>query len=146
MKTVLQRVSQASVTVDGAIAGRIARGILVLVGFEKGDDASKLDYHLKKLREVRIFPDEAGKMNRSVMDIGGGILAVSQFTLAGDCRKGTRPSFDKALPPAEAEALYDRFVERLRDESGLQIETGVFAAMMQVSLVNDGPVTLILEN
>ncbi len=146
MKTVLQRVSQASVTVDGAITGRIDRGILVLAGFEKGDNASKLDYHVKKLREVRIFPDEAGKMNHSVTDIGGGILVVSQFTLAGDCRKGTRPSFDKALPPAEAEALYNQFVARLRDASGLAVETGIFAAMMQVALVNDGPVTLILEN
>lgn len=146
MKTVLQRVSQASVTVEETITGQIDRGILVLVGFEKGDNTNKLDYHLKKLCNIRIFPDEAGKMNRSVKDINGAILVVSQFTLAGDCRKGTRPSFDQALPPAEAESLYNTFVRRLREESELQVETGIFAAMMQVALVNDGPVTLLLEN
>lgn len=146
MKVVLQRVCEAGVTVDGDVVGQIGRGILVLFGAEKGDSEAKLDYQIKKLLSLRVFPDEAGKMNRSVSDIGGELLIVSQFTLAGDCRKGTRPSFDQALPPGEAEALYSRYIEGLRAESGLRVETGCFGAMMQVSLVNDGPVTFILEN
>jgi D-tyrosyl-tRNA(Tyr) deacylase len=146
MKSVLQRVSQASVTVDGVTVGQIGPGILVLFGVEKNDTEDKLDYHLGKLLRLRIFPDDAGKMNRSVQDIGGGLLIVSQFTLAGDCRKGNRPGFDNAMPPAEAERMYNLFVQRLRDESGLVVQTGVFGAMMQVSLVNDGPVTFLLEN
>lgn len=131
---------------DGQVIGRIGAGVLVLFGVEKGDDEAKLDYHVGKLLKLRLFADEAGKMNRSVQDIGGGLLLVSQFTLAGDCRKGTRPSFDGAMPPAEAELLYNRYVARLRAESGLTVETGAFGAMMQVALVNDGPVTFLLEN
>lgn len=146
MKSVLQRISQACVRVDQEIVGQIDRGLLVLFGVEKGDDASKLDYHLTKLLRLRIFSDENGKMNRSVQDINGGLLIVSQFTLAADCRKGNRPGFDNAMPPTEAEALYQHFVERLRQESGLNIQTGTFGAMMEVSLINDGPVTFILEN
>jgi len=146
MKTVLQRVSQANVTVEENLIGQIKTGILVLVGFEAGDTPEKLVYHQKKIRELRIFPDATGKMNRSIEDVGGGLLIVSQFTLAGDCRKGTRPSFDKALKPAEAEILYNQFVLELRQQTVLKVETGIFGAMMAVSLVNDGPVTLLLEN
>ncbi len=146
MKCVLQRVSQASVSVDHQTIGQIGPGLLVLFGVEKDDDESKLAYHLKKLCNLRIFNDDQGKMNRSVLDIQGGLLIVSQFTLAGDCRKGNRPGFDNAKPPAEAEQLYNRFVHKLREESGLQVETGIFGADMKVTLINDGPVTFILEN
>lgn len=146
MKSVLQRVSQASVTVDGQIIGEIGTGLLVLFGVEKEDDDGKLDYHVGKLSRLRIFEDENGKMNRSVQDVQGGILVVSQFTLAGDCRKGNRPGFDNAKAPAEAERMYNLFVEKLRQESGVPVVTGTFGANMQVSLINDGPVTFILEN
>src|SRR5262245_7225637 len=141
MKLVLQRVSEAKVTVEGRIVGQIGPGILVLFGVEKGDDDAKLDYHVGKLLKLRIFADEAGKMNRSVQDINGSLLIVSQFTLAGDCRKGNRPGFDNAMPPAEAERMYELFVRKLRNTSTLDVQTGSFGAMMQVSLVNDGPVT-----
>jgi D-tyrosyl-tRNA(Tyr) deacylase len=146
MKSVLQRVTEASVTVDGQVIGRIGSGILVLFGVEKADEDTQLDYHVAKLLKLRIFSDESGKMNRSVQDIGGELLIVSQFTLAGDCRKGTRPGFDNAKSPAEAERIYNRFVSRLREESGLTVQTGSFGAMMQLALVNDGPVTFLLEN
>lgn len=146
MKSVLQRVSQASVTVDGEVIGEIGKGILVLFGVEKADVETQMDYHIKKLLSLRIFADENDKMNLSVQDIRGELLIVSQFTLAGDCRKGNRPGFDNAMPPAEAERMYNRYVERLRVESGLKVETGAFGAMMQVGLVNDGPVTFLLEN
>jgi D-tyrosyl-tRNA(Tyr) deacylase len=146
MKTVLQRVSQASVTVDGQVIGQIGPGILVLLGVEKNDDDAKLDYHLGKLLRLRIFADENDKMHRSIQDIGGELLIVSQFTLAGDCKKGNRPGFDNAKAPVEAERMYNLFVEKLRQESGLKVETGSFGAMMQVALINDGPVTFLLEN
>lgn len=146
MKSALQRVSQASVTVDGQEVSTIGRGIMVLFGVQKEDTEEKLAYQVKKLLSLRIFPDEQDKMNLSVMDIQGEILVVSQFTLAGDCRKGTRPSFDTAMPPKEAEQLYERYVETVRKESGLKVVTGVFGAMMQVALINDGPVTFLLEN
>jgi len=146
MKTVLQRVSQASVTVEGKVVGHIGRGVLILFGVEKTDDVDKLDYHIDKLLKLRIFPDAEGKMNLSVTDIQGELLVVSQFTLAGDCRKGARPSFDSAMPPVVAESIYNQLVGRLRAESGLNVQAGMFGAMMQVSLVNDGPVTFILEN
>lgn len=146
MKAVLQRVRNASVTVDGKIVGQIGPGILVLFGVEKADTADKLDYQVKKLINLRIFEDEAGKMNRSIQDIQGGILVVSQFTLAGDCRKGNRPGFDNAMAPAEANAMYEAYVSKIRAESGLTVETGVFGSMMDVALINDGPVTFILEN
>ncbi|MBX2860620.1 MAG: D-tyrosyl-tRNA(Tyr) deacylase [Vampirovibrio sp.] len=146
MKAVLQRVSRAKVTVDDKITGEIGPGLLVLFGVEKTDSPDQLDYFVKKLLNLRIFADEAGKMNRSVKDINGGILVVSQFTLAGDCRKGNRPGFDNAMPPTAARHLYQSLVERLQSSSGLKIQTGEFGAMMQVDLVNDGPVTFLLEN
>jgi D-tyrosyl-tRNA(Tyr) deacylase len=147
MKAVLQRVSQASVTVDGQIVGQIGPGLLVLFGVEKADTADKLDYQVKKLLNLRIFSDEAGKMNRSVVDINGGVLVVSQFTLAGDCRKGNRPGFDNAMPPTEAESMYQQYVQQIQTAApSLTVQTGVFGAHMDVALVNDGPVTFILEN
>lgn len=145
MRAVLQRVSEASVTVDGAVVGAIGPGILLLLGVEKGDGEADVDWLLRKTVELRIFADDAGKMNRSLLDIGGGLLAVSQFTLAGNCAKGRRPSFDSAAPPAEGQRLYDLFVARAR-ETGVPVATGIFQADMQVALVNDGPVTFLLES
>jgi len=145
MKGVIQRVSRAKVEVGGETVGRIGKGILVLLGVEKGDGERDADWLAEKIASLRIFEDEAGKMNLSVRETGGAILAVSQFTLAGNCAKGRRPSFDTAAPPAEANRLYEYFVGKLR-ETGLPVETGVFQAMMQVELVNDGPVTFILES
>lgn len=145
MKCLIQRVSSASVTVDNEVVGQIGAGMLLLVGFSKGDTEEKLAYHIDKLLKLRIFPDDAGKMNRSIVDTNGSFLVVSQFTLAADCRKGTRPSFDSALDPINAKALYELFLLRLA-ESGCPVESGIFAADMAVSLVNDGPVTFLLEN
>jgi D-tyrosyl-tRNA(Tyr) deacylase len=145
VRAVLQRVSSASVTVDGRPIGAIDRGLLVLLGVERGDGPSDRDYIVSKIRDVRIFADEAGKMNLSVGDAGGAVLVVSQFTLCGDVRKGRRPSFDGAAPPAEAKMLYDDAVRALRD-AGLRVETGEFQAAMQVGLVNDGPVTILLDS
>ena len=132
-------------TVDGRSTGTIAHGLLVLLGVERGDSPSDRDYIVSKVRDVRIFADEAGKMNLSVGDAGGAVLVVSQFTLCGDVRKGRRPSFDGAAPPAEARLLYEDVVRALRD-TGLRVETGEFQATMQVSLVNDGPVTILLDS
>lgn len=146
MKSVLQRVSSASVSVEGKEISRIESGLLVLFGVEKSDDSSKLDYHVNKLLGLRIFSDEFGRMNRSIQDIQGDLLIVSQFTLAGDCQKGNRPGFDNAMPATEAKALYECLVERLRNKSGLSVSTGLFGATMQVALLNNGPVTFILEN
>ncbi|HTG81269.1 MAG TPA: D-aminoacyl-tRNA deacylase [Geobacteraceae bacterium] len=145
MKAVLQRVSEARVDVAGSTVGRIGRGILVLLGVEKGDMERDADWLAEKIAGLRIFEDDAGKMNLSVGDVGGELLVVSQFTLAGNCAKGRRPSFDSAAPPVEANRLYDHFVSRVR---ALEVptETGIFQAMMAVSLVNDGPVTFILES
>lgn len=145
MKAVIQRVSSASVEVEGETVGAIKRGILVLLGVEKGDGEKDADWMAEKIVNLRIFEDEAGKMNLSLRDTGGEILAVSQFTLAGNCEKGRRPSFDSAAPPAEANELYLYFVQKSR-ELGVPVETGVFQADMQVSLVNNGPVTFILES
>jgi len=145
MKAVIQRVSSASVAVAGEVVGAIGQGILVLIGVEKGDGQRDADWLAEKISTLRIFEDEAGKMNRSLGEINGEILAVSQFTLAGNCAKGRRPSFDSAAPPAEAVRLYDYFVETVR-RLGVPVATGVFQAMMQVSLVNDGPVTFVLES
>lgn len=145
MKAVLQRVSRASVEVEGKTVGAIQTGILVLLGVEKGDEEKDADWMSEKIVNLRMFEDEAGKMNLSVQDIRGQILAVSQFTLAGNCGKGRRPSFDSAAPPLEANELYEYFVNRIR-QLGFPAETGVFQANMQVSLVNDGPVTFILES
>jgi len=144
MQTLLQRVSQASVTVDQAIVGQIAQGLLVLICAEQGDTETISRRMLEKILKLRIFSDEAGKMNLSVQDIKGSLLIVSQFTLAADTSKGTRPSFGRAASPAEARRLYDGFVVMARD-SGLAVQTGIFAADMKVALVNDGPVTIPLE-
>ena len=145
MKAVIQRVSEARVTVDGSVSGAIDRGILVLLGVAKGDTEQDADWLAKKIIELRIFEDSDGKMNLSLAEIGGSLLAVSQFTLAGNCSKGRRPSFDTAAPADEGKRLYDYFVERAR-QSGIPVATGVFQAMMQVHLVNDGPVTFILQS
>ena len=144
MKAVIQRVSSASVTVKDTVVGKIGHGIMVLLGLEKGDNAAQADWLVDKISGLRIFSDEEGKMNRSVIDIGGALLVVSQFTLAGNYTKGRRPSFDTAAPADEGKRLYEYFVESAR-QAGLPVETGIFQADMQVSLVNDGPVTFILE-
>ncbi len=145
MRAVLQRVSSASVKVDGDTTGAIEIGLLVLLGVARGDSAKDVDWMVEKVAGLRIFPDAEGKMNRSVEEARGALLVVSQFTLYGDTRKGRRPSFDGAASPDEAKRLYELFVERARAR-GLRVETGVFQAMMQVSLVNEGPVTLICES
>lgn len=145
MKAVIQRVSEAKVVVAGDTVGAIGPGILVLLGVEKGDTERDADRLADKIVGLRIFEDDAGKMNLALTEIGGALLAVSQFTLAGNCAKGRRPSFDGAAPPAEANRLYECFVARVRS-LGVPVETGVFQAMMEVSLVNDGPVTFILES
>jgi D-tyrosyl-tRNA(Tyr) deacylase len=149
VRAVLQRVTSAAVAVcadDGdVVVGRIGRGLLALVGVERDDAAGDVSYIAGKIADVRIFEDSAGRMNRSVRDVAGGVLIVSQFTLAGDCRKGRRPSFDGAAAPERARPLYQDVVDELR-RSGLQVETGQFQAMMQVTLVNDGPVTILLDS
>jgi D-tyrosyl-tRNA(Tyr) deacylase len=144
MRVVLQRVSRAKVTVDGRVTGEIGRGLLLLVGFTDGDSDDALAWMADKVVGLRIFPDDEGKMNRSVDDVDGGLLVVSQFTLYGDTRKGRRPSFIDAARPEVAIPLYERFLQMLR-ATGRPVETGEFGAMMDVELVNDGPVTLILE-
>ena len=144
MRIVLQRVSRAKVTVDRRVTGEIGRGLLLLAGFTQGDTDEALAWMAKKVVQLRIFPDDEGKMNRSVDEADGGILVVSQFTLYGDARKGNRPSFIDAARPEIAIPLYERFVELLR-ATGRPVATGEFGAMMDVDLVNDGPVTLILE-
>jgi len=144
VKIVLQRVSGASVEVSGQVIGSIGKGLLLLVGVEVGDEEKNADFLADRCLGLRIFEDEDGKMNKSVVDIGGQVLAVSQFTLSADLSKGRRPSFTTAMPPDSAEKLFSYFVERLRG-SGLTIETGRFGAKMQVALQNDGPVTFILE-
>ncbi len=145
MKAVLQRVREAHVNVDGATVGSIGTGLVVLVGVTSTDSRQDADYLAEKIVHLRIFPDEAGKMNRSLVDARGALLVVSQFTLYGDCKKGRRPSFDAAAPTDQARDLYDYFVERLRLRNIL-VQTGVFQAEMQIHLVNDGPVTFILES
>ena len=145
MKAVVQRVTRAAVRVDGQTLGAIERGLLVLLGIGKSDTPATSDWLIKKLLALRIFPDADGKMNRSVTDIAGGLLIVSQFTLYGVLEKGTRPSFSTAMPPAEAEPLYKDFMARLRAATCLPVAEGQFAAMMEVELVNDGPVTIVLE-
>ena len=145
MRMVIQRVTEASVAVNDQVIGRIGKGIAVLLGVAKGDTEREADYLAQKLINLRIFEDDAGKMNRSVQEIGGEVLVVSQFTLLGDCRKGRRPGFSDAAPPAEADRLYLYFVEQLRAQ-GLHVETGQFQAMMLVKIHNDGPVTFVIEN
>jgi D-tyrosyl-tRNA(Tyr) deacylase len=145
MRAVLQRVSRSSVEVDGACVGRIAHGWLVLLGVERGDAETDAAWIADKVLKLRAFEDDLGKMNRSVQDVGGSVLIVSQFTLLGDCRSGRRPSFTAAADPAEAERLYLHCADLLA-QSGIVVERGVFRAMMKVELVNDGPVTLLLDS
>ncbi|MCR4395300.1 MAG: D-aminoacyl-tRNA deacylase [Candidatus Saccharicenans sp.] len=145
MKVVLQRVKEARVTVAGQVVGSIGRGLCLLVGVEKGDREVEADWLAAKVAELRIFPDENDKMNLSVKDINGSILAVSQFTLASSIKKGRRPSFDNAELPDRAAQLFAYFVRKLQ-EQGLEVQTGVFQAMMEVQLINDGPVTFILDS
>ncbi|HUR36434.1 MAG TPA: D-aminoacyl-tRNA deacylase [Terriglobales bacterium] len=145
MRAVIQRVTRASVTVDGEVVGQIGRGLLVLLGVATGDDEAAADYLADKTLGLRIFEDDAGKMNLSLADVGGEALVVSQFTLYGDVRKGKRPSFDRAARPEEANRLYEHFVQRIR-AAGIQCATGKFQAMMDVELVNDGPVTILLDS
>ncbi|MCB0878551.1 MAG: D-tyrosyl-tRNA(Tyr) deacylase [Thermoleophilia bacterium] len=144
MQVVVQRVSEARVEVSGQVVGEIGVGLVALVGIAAGDDESALEWMARKVAALRVFPDDDGRFDRSVVDVGGSILSVSQFTLLGDVRKGTRPSFTKAAHPDEAEPMWDRFNELVRAQ-GVQVETGVFGASMQVALVNDGPVTIQLE-
>jgi D-aminoacyl-tRNA deacylase len=145
MRVVIQRVSQARVEVAAEVTGQIGAGLLVLLGIEKRDSRADADYLVDKTIGLRIFPDDQGKMNRSLADTGGALLVVSQFTLYGDCRKGRRPSFDQAAPPEQARDLYEYFVAAARTR-GVNVATGVFQASMQVTLTNSGPVTLICES
>lgn len=145
MKAVIQRVKEAHVDVAGATVGAIRMGLLVLVGVTSTDARQDADYLADKIVQLRIFPDDLRRMNRSILEAGGQLLVISQFTLYGDCRKGRRPSFDAAAPPEQAKNLYDYFVERLRSSNTL-VETGVFQAEMEVYLVNDGPVTFVLDS
>jgi D-tyrosyl-tRNA(Tyr) deacylase len=144
MKALLQRAGEASVSVEGRTIARIERGLLILLCVEHGDAEAEADFLARKIAHMRIFDDAAGKMNRSVGDVGGGALVVSQFTLAADWRKGNRPSFSGAAPPDLAQALYGRFCERLRAE-GVPVATGAFAARMTVRLTNDGPVSIWMD-
>ena len=145
MRIVLQRVSEADVRVEGRIVGQIGRGVLLLVGVAKADTESDADYLAEKVAHLRIFSDDAGKMNLSLLDIGGAALVVSQFTLYGDCTKGRRPGFEAAGSPELADRLYEYLIAKIR-MAGVHVETGVFQATMAVKLVNDGPVTFVLES
>ncbi len=145
MRACVQRVSRAEVTIDGQSVGKIARGFLVLLGVAVGDTDDDAKQMAQKIAELRVFEDDAGKMNRSLSDADGAMLVVSQFTLLGDCRKGRRPSFIDAAPPEEAQRLYQFFVTAVRSR-GIHVETGRFREHMEVSLVNDGPVTLLLDS
>lgn len=145
MRVVIQRVRSARVTVDGRVTGAIGSGVLVLLGVGKADTEKEADYLVEKIVNLRMFSDGAGKMNLSVIDIQGELLVVSQFTLYGDCRKGRRPGFDQAAPPEIANRLYEYFVEQVRQRS-IPVFTGVFQAHMDVELLNDGPVTFIIES
>jgi D-aminoacyl-tRNA deacylase len=145
VRAVVQRVHEASVRVDGAVVGQIGQGLLVLLGVGRGDTEDDVDYVADKVVNLRIFPDDAGAMNRSALDVGGEILAVSQFTLYGDVRRGRRPGFIDSAPPEEARVLYLQFVEKVRGK-GLRTAEGVFQAMMDVSLVNHGPVTILIDS
>jgi len=145
LRLVIQRVKEAKVTVNGSTTGAIRSGLLVLIGISREDTREEADYMLDKLLGLRIFPDDNGKMNRDIGEAGGALLLVSQFTLYGDCRKGRRPSFDRAAPPQQAQALYEYLVESARQGS-VAVETGIFQASMEVHLINDGPVTILLDS
>lgn len=145
MKVLLQRVKRASVTIDEKLFSSINHGILALVGIEKGDTIEQVNKLADKVFKLRIFEDENGKMNRSILDVKGEMLVVSQFTLCGDCKKGTRPSFDRSAPPDIANSLYEEFIEKIKNY-GIKTGTGKFGAMMDVELINDGPVTFMLES
>jgi D-tyrosyl-tRNA(Tyr) deacylase len=145
MRLVIQRVSEASVIANGSTAGSIRTGLLILLGVAKGDTTADADYLVEKALGLRIFPDDAGKMNRNVQEANGALLIVSQFTLYGDCRKGRRPSFDQAAPPELAQRLYEYFVQAARRGS-VPVETGVFQASMDVRLTNQGPVTIMIDS
>ena len=145
MKVVIQRSKQASVTVDGNVTGAIEKGYVLLVGITHTDTAEDIAYCAKKVAELRLWEDEEGKMNRSILEVGGDILSVSQFTLYAETKKGRRPSFTTAARPEQAKPMWDAFNEALR-EFGLRVETGIFGAMMDVALINDGPVTIIVES
>lgn len=148
MRVVVQRVKSSQVTVNGCVVGQIGRGLNLLVGIAGTDTEAELDWMVRKCLDLRLFPDAGGdgasRWEKSVLEIGGELLVVSQFTLYGDCRKGRRPSFDRSAPPDKARKLYEQFVAKLRN-SGLHVETGEFGSMMQVFIENDGPVTLLLE-
>ena len=144
MRAVIQRVSRAQVKVNGQITGQIGRGLLVLLGVGSSDDEQAARHLAEKIAHLRVFEDDEGKMNRSLLETRGAVLAVSQFTLYGDCRKGRRPSFDRAARPEQARSLYEKFVEFLQEQT-VPVEQGVFQAMMEVELVNDGPVALLLD-
>jgi D-tyrosyl-tRNA(Tyr) deacylase len=145
MRLLIQRVSEATVTVDGRVTGSIRTGLLVFLGVAREDTSADAAYLVDKLLTLRVFPDEAGKMNRSVNEVGGALLIVSQFTLYGDCRKGRRPGFDQAAPPGLAHSLYEYFVQAAR-RGPVPVETGVFQATMEVKLINEGPVTLLIDS
>lgn len=145
MRAVIQRVAKAKVTVDGRITGQVERGLLVMLGVAHNDTTADADYLADKITGLRVFEDDQEKMNLSVIDVGGAVLAVSQFTLYGDVRRGKRPSFDSAARPELAKKLYQYFVEKIRS-TGLRCETGVFQAMMDVELVNSGPVTIMIDS
>ena len=145
MRAVLQRVTRSKVVVDGEIVGSIGKGLNVLLGISKDDTMEDIPYLKDKIINLRIFEDEEGKMNRALLDVGGEILLISQFTLYGDCRKGRRPNFMDALGGDEAKKIYDEFVKSLK-ETGIKVETGIFGAHMEVTIDNDGPVTLIVES
>lgn len=145
MRIVVQRVSHAAVRIDGATVGEINTGFLLLVGITHTDTKADADYLAKKVAQLRVFEDEAGKLNRALQDVGGAVLSVSQFTLYGDCTHGNRPSFVDAARPEQALPLYDYFNRQLREAYGLRVETGRFGADMKVELINDGPVTMLLE-
>lgn len=144
MKALIQRVDRASVTIDGKLFSQIGQGLLVLLGVEKGDEKLNADKLAEKLVKLRIFEDENEKMNKSLLDVSGEMLIVSQFTLCGDCKKGTRPSFDKSAPPEIANELYEYFISKIK-EYEVPVQTGKFGAMMKVELVNAGPVTFLVE-
>jgi D-tyrosyl-tRNA(Tyr) deacylase len=146
MRAVVQRVSRAEVRVEGKVVGSIGKGILVLLGIGRDDDGQDIQWLADKVMNLRIFEDENDKMNLSVLDVKGQVLVVSQFTLYGDCRKGKRPSYSSAAAPADAEKMYNTFIQTIESKYGIKVETGIFQAMMEVELVNDGPVTLLLDS